>query len=248
MNLIKRLLFKTLGLEKYLTVIRNVFFISYKNGWLRNKEEYFCHYNAKKLINPGDTVIDIGANLGYYSRIFANQCGENGKVYAVEPVLLFRSILQKTIKRYPNVTVIPYALGKEDGVTIKMGLPWNKKYLSHGRTKVIEADNQNIKYHFEAEMRSPMSIFNQLDKIDYIKCDIEGYERIVIPEFMPIIEKFNPIIQIETEGENRDFILEMLQKIGYKVYYSEKTQLVAYNHTAPPAFSGDLIFIHESEN
>jgi len=247
MHIIKRLLYKILGLEKYLTVIRNVFFISYKNGWLRNKEEYYCHYNTKHLIKPGDTIVDIGANLGYYTRIFAEQCGSNGKVYAVEPVSLFRNILQKTIKRFPNVTIVPYALGKDNGATISMGLPSHKKYLSHGRTKVLETENSNIEYRFEAEMRSPINIFGNLTQLDYIKCDIEGYERIVIPEFMPIIEKFKPILQIETDGENRELILELLQNIGYQTYFAEKTQLAEYNKENPPKFSGDLIFIHQSK-
>lgn len=248
MWIFKRLLFKMLGLKKYLGTIRTIFFISYKNGWLKNKPEYYCHYNTKKLIKEGDTIIDIGANLGYYTRIFATQCGNKGKVYAVEPVSLFRNILQNTIKRFPNVTVVPYALGRNEGKKIKMGLPSNNKYLSHGRTKVLEENNNNPQqYEFEAEMRTPKSLFKNLEKLNYIKCDIEGYESVVIPELLSIIEKFLPTIQIETEGENREAILNLLTPLGYEVYYSNKTKLIKYKHNDPPVFSGDLIFMHEKK-
>lgn len=244
MFFIKRLLFKILGLKGYLNVIKKLFFIAYNRGLLKHKQEYYCHYYVKKMVNKGDVVVDIGANLGYYSRIFAELAGPQGKVYAVEPVALFRDILGDTVKPFSNVTIYPYALGKDDGTTISMGLPATSKYLSHGRTQVMSAKSgKKYVYEFTAEMRHPAVLFGDLSRIDYIKCDIEGYETVVIPEMIDIIKKHLPVIQIETDGENRKQIIELLKPLGYKVYYVNINGLTLFDEYNAPAFTGDLIFI-----
>lgn len=243
MFFIKRLLYKTLGLERYLKLISQIFFISYNNGWLKNKKEYYCHYFIRNLINKDDVIIDIGANLGYYSRIFAQLTGKSGQVYAVEPVALFRGILNDNVKRFSNIKILPYALGKNNGEEISMGLPASNKYLSHGRTHVVGANEQNkFERTFTAEMRNPKDLFQELKKIDYIKCDIEGYEVVVIPEMLPLLKQHKPTLQIETDGNNRQKIIDTLAPLGYKIFYIDADGAKKYNDANPPAFSGDLIF------
>lgn len=244
MYFIKRFLFKALGLRRYLKFLSRVFFFSYQWGMLKNNPEYYCHYFVKKLINKGDTIIDIGANLGYYSRTFGQLTGKNGKVLAVEPVALFRDILQTNIKKYPQVEVLPYALGEENGTEIKMGLPATNKYLSHGRTKIMSSrPDDEYAYEFTAEMRNPADLFRNVAQIDYIKCDIEGYETVVIPQMKPLIERHKPIIQIESDGDNRQKIINLLQPMGYTAYYIDQNKPLIYNANTAPIFTGDLIFI-----
>jgi FkbM family methyltransferase len=245
MYIIKRVLFKLLGLQKYLQTIRNVFFFSYNNGFLKNKEEYLTHYYVKNLIKKGDYIIDIGANLGYYTQIFGKLTGKTGKVYAVEPVEMFRKVLQGSIRKLSNVSVLPFALGLEDGKEISMGLPMTSKYLSHGRTKIVDSKpNDTYAYEFTSEMKHPISLFQDIEKIDYIKCDIEGYEVVVFPAMKGIIEKHKPTIQIETDGNNRKEILNLLLPMGYKVFYVSAKGLTSYDNSYK-GFTGDLIFIDE---
>lgn len=68
----------------------------------------------KYLIAPGDTVIDIGANLGYYSYAMARLTAPSGKVYAVEPVAPIRRVLEHNLRRFRNVEILACALGAED--------------------------------------------------------------------------------------------------------------------------------------
>lgn len=54
---------------------------------------------------------------------------------------------------------------------------------------------------FEAEMRRGSELFASLDRIDLIKCDIEGYELVVMTEMRPLLERHHPTVLIETRGE-----------------------------------------------
>lgn len=243
MNFIKKLLFRWLGLERYLIVVSKLFFIFYRLGLLRMNRSYDCHYYVKKLINKGDIIIDIGANLGYYTKIFAELTGIKGKVYAVEPVSLFMRVLTRNLRKYRNIELMPYALGKEDKTKVRMGIPRPSKYLSHGRTHVMDGNNVDDAFYItEALMRNPDRLFKDLTKLDYIKCDVEGYEADVIPEFREIIARFLPVIQIETIGENRSQIYRMLEKMDYSCFWVHRSKLLKMDK--PEAFSsGDLIFI-----
>jgi FkbM family methyltransferase len=246
---LKSILNRTLGQKRYLQLISSVFFASYKKGWLKNNPSYYSHYFVRNLIKPGQTVIDIGGNLGYFTKIFSQLVGTTGKVFTVEPIELYRSVLEKNISGCKNVTVLPYALGETDG-TITMGNPTTDKHR-HGLMRVLKKEetttlSEGEKY--EVDMRNPLHLFEKLGKIDYIKCDIEGYEIPVIPLIQPLIANQQPMMQIETDGENKTKILLMMWGLGYKSFYAKKKQLIPVT-TATQAVIGDLLFVplHKSE-
>ena len=64
-SIARKIAFKTLGIKNYLRFAQRGFFLSYNLGFLKNKKEYEYHYFVEKLVNKGDTVVDIGTNWGY---------------------------------------------------------------------------------------------------------------------------------------------------------------------------------------
>ena len=239
MGLLKKWLLKILGQERYLTLVSTIFFLSFHKGKLRNDPAYFTHYLVGSLIKPGFTIIDIGANLGYYSVLFANHTGTSGRVIAVEPIELYRKVLQKNIRGLTQVTVLPYALGENEGL-LKMGNPSKDKHR-HGLMRVLD-ENETAEQQYEVPVKNPLILFADLEKIDYIKCDIEGYEVPVIPSMKPLIEKHRPIMQIETEGENKKIIMGLFMELNYETYYAGPTKLEPYHDVSLP-LPGDLIAI-----
>lgn len=237
-KMIKTLLYNLLPLKTYLKLISTFFFWGYNSGLLRLNKKIACHYFVKKLIHEGDYVIDIGANLGYYSVIFSGLVGKSGKIYSVEPVKLYADILKQRTNKLNNVEVLPYALGKENGKQIKMGVPLNKGIFRHGLTKVIN-NNEKLLHEFTAIMYTPEKLFYDIAKINYIKCDVEGYEIHILPLMLNFISKHNPVIQIETDGENRHTICAMLANVNYQAYGLKKGKLepIKENHT------GDIFFL-----
>jgi FkbM family methyltransferase len=239
MKKIKAILLTVLGQRKYLQLTSSLFFVYFKKGWLTKNPIYKTHYFVKHLVKPGDTVIDIGANLGYFSVQFAQLVGRAGKVYSVEPIELYRHILIKNISRFKQVEILPYALGEMDAI-IKMGNPGSDKHR-HGLMRVLsDKDASDDSQVYEVPMKNPGELFASLPKINYIKCDIEGYEVPVIPLMRSLIEVHQPILQVETEGENRRIIFEMMHALHYSMYYVNDGKLQRYLHP-DDHLPGDMI-------
>ncbi len=244
--IVKQFLYKILGVKNYLVVVSKMFFISYSLGWLRNNKTFDCHYFVKKMVRNGDHVIDIGANLGYYSRLFAQLVGPNGKVSSVEPVTLFREILKINTSGYPNTTIVPYALGTEDDKPITMGIPKSNKYLRHGLTRVLDNhEDEPFEFIFSEKMFTPATLFGKLERCDYIKCDVEGYEIHIIPQLGFLLSKHHPIVQIEIEPANRKAILDFLADYTYSAFYLEAEHLLPVGKN-PEVIFGDFFFFPEN--
>ena len=85
-------------------------------------------------------------------------------------------------------------------------------------------------------------MFASLDRIDLIKCDIEGYELVVMTEMRPLLERHHPTVLIETGGDNRPRIVALFGSIGYDGY-------VLSEGTMRPLADGDtkdIVFVHRS--
>ncbi|TAD91075.1 MAG: FkbM family methyltransferase [Bacteroidetes bacterium] len=229
MKALKSMLLQVLGQAAYLRLTSTIFFWFLRNGWLKNNPLYATHYIIRQFIKPGHTVIDIGANLGYYSLPFAKLVGPAGRVLAVEPIALYRSVLQKNIAHQPQVTVLPVALGQIEG-KLKMGNPAAAKHR-HGLMRVLSEDEANSgSTAYEVEVKNPVQLFDHLQRIDYLKCDIEGYEVPVIPEMQPLIKKHQPIVQIEVESQNKTVIFNLLQQLNYQLFYTQNGGLIPFSH------------------
>jgi FkbM family methyltransferase len=222
----KKWLFVALGQDKYLQLLGLFFPSAYQLGLLRNDPVYDFHYYVRKLIKPGFTVIDIGANMGYYTRIFARLVGKTGKVIAIEPVAPFFRVMKKVADKYPQCTAYNYALGTEEK-KISLNIPNQHGYLRTGLASIVtQAKPVANVFRFEAQMVKASSLLESLDRIDYIKCDIEGYETVVIPELRGLIEKHKPMLQIETSGPQRQEILRFMQSLGYQRFSLHNKKLV----------------------
>ena len=218
-KLLHRLLYRALSLEGYLRVVSRLFFLARALGIGRRGRALEYNYHLPQLLRRGDIAIDIGANLGYYTRPMADIVGAEGRVYAVEPVPVIFSVLERNVRGRGNVSLMNYALGEQDD-TIEMANDSVAEagYFGTGRNFVSEGKLSGGAIRFSAQMRRGSELFGALERVDFIKCDIEGYERVVIPELRPIIERHHPTVLIETDGQTREQIIEIFSAMGYKAY------------------------------
>ena len=240
MNLFRVILFRVLGKRLYFRFVSRMFILMYRMGALKWFGKFRTHHTVPALIREGDYIIDIGANLGYYTTIFSRKAGSDGKVFAIEHIPDYREILARNCKGAVNLEIMPIALSNNKGVT-EMGIPDGPAYR-HGLTRILEEEGSergNSRYRVDTD--TPENLFGDIERLDYIKCDIEGYEGVVIPEFRSLIEKFNPILQVEIEKSNFETVSLMLAGLGYKPYVSYGKGLRLYSERAPA--DNDIIFI-----
>ena len=241
---VRKALYRSLSLDNYLKLLSSVFLFYYRHGMMRRSEAYEYPYFLRNLVSPGDTVIDIGANLGYYSYALSRLAGPSGKVYAVEPVRPILRVLKRNLRRCSNVEILNYALGDTER-TIRMGNATVGKdgYFGTGQNFVMDKPAAGMPVvEFEAEMKRGSLLFGALEKIDFIKCDIEGYERVVMTEMTPLLEKHRPTVLIETGGDNRPFIVTLVRSLGYDGYTLHEGRMKPLADTD----GKDIIFIHPS--
>lgn len=144
---------------------------------------------VKNEIKPGDIVIDVGANIGYYTLIFAKLVGKTGKVIAFEPEPKNFEILKKNIEinNYDNVIAEQKIVSDKCG---KMKLYLSDSGIVGHRIKQIE----NLEKCIEVEsiiLDDYMKKLNLDGKINFIKIDVEGAEHVVLKGSKKILEKNN---------------------------------------------------------
>lgn len=162
--------------------------------------EYWLTEYFAKNIKSGDTVLDIGANLGYYSILAADLVGSSGRVVAVEPNPYVFSLLSKSIAHngYQGCTQLHnFALAAEGETGSRnffvpanepkngMLLPQDADLASHEKKgEVFSIDLGHLQN-------------SEFDRLDFIKIDVEGAELPILQSLKPLIERFRPKIVCE---------------------------------------------------
>lgn len=84
---------------------------------LKGVHEEFETELVKRMIKRGDVVLDIGANIGYYTLIFAKIVGEDGKVFAFEPDPTNFALLKRNVEinGYKNILLVQKAVSNKSG-------------------------------------------------------------------------------------------------------------------------------------
>lgn len=244
-KLFHRILYRLLPLGGYLRAVSSLFFVWHRLGIGRRSEALEYVYHLDRLVRKGDTAIDIGANLGYYSRTLAHIVGPEGRVFAVEPMPPVLEVLRRNVRRCKNVEIIPCALGQEQGeVTMANTTVAATGYFGTGQNFIREAsavqDPSAGTIEYRAPIRRGSELFRALERIDFIKCDVEGYEWHIMQEIRPLLERHRPTVLIETGGENRPRIIGMFTSLGYRGYTlaeGREVPLTAESHK-------DIIFRH----
>lgn len=184
---------------------------------------------VKNTICRGDTVLDIGANIGYYSLIFSELAGESGHVFAFEPEPDNFNILKKniSINHCNNITLINKGVSDCQGRS-KLFLCSENKGMHRAYRSILCGESIDI------EMITGDSFFcNHDGRIDFIKIDIEGFEYNAISGMKNIIEK-NRSIKILTEfsptalresGHNPVAYIDLLLDYGFIIYSVENLSI-----------------------
>ena len=180
----------------------------------------------RTYLKEGDTVLDIGANIGFYTRIFSRAVGAKGKVFAFEPDRDNYGKLQKNIAGLTNVQPENKAVSAETGVI--------KIYIS----PMLNVDHRTYPVDdYESIEEIPCVALDRFlpagQRVDFIKIDIQGFEVSAFRGMTALLAR-NPDIKIVSEfwpyglakaGSGSREFLEIFWNAGLKVFFVSATDL-----------------------
>lgn len=207
----------------------------------------------KPIINDDSIIIDIGAHAGQFTKLFS-KIVPKGRVYAFEPGTYAYSILSKviTLHRLKNVTHINKGLGgsiKQERLIMPVKKSGSLGFgLSHLGDKNADLKN-TIKETIDIITLDAFANSENLEKINFIKADIEGWEMKMLLGAKSSIQKWHPILTLEvnrhqlaraenTPEELWDYLFENDYEI-FRLSYDGKTMLQTI--PAPEPFDGNII-------
>lgn len=199
------------------------------NNGTREKEHI---YFLTRLLTEGMVVLDIGANIGYYSVMLGKLVGENGKVYALEPSLNNFKLLNINIMLNDMVNIVEsFNIGVSNTTGFADFYQSAKSNWHTFYPKVHSGTTTESLVH-TSPIKVPVitieDFIENKQKIDLIRMDIEGFEVEVFESMVPLLEdlNFRPSIIFEAhypryddDEHNMKEKLNMLFKAGYNVKY-----------------------------
>jgi FkbM family methyltransferase len=191
--------------------------------YYRGSFEPITTATMSKYVKPGMTVIDIGANIGCHTLRYAKLVGKKGKVIAFEPMQWALSKLKRNIELndFDNIVLEKIALSDVSG---KRSAYFRSSYTLDNRSAPDSEVLEDINFLTLDEYVDR----NQLNRIDFIKLDVDGYEYKVIRGGLNTIAKFKPVIIMELgeytlreHGDKAEDLIGLLASADYS-FYSEK--------------------------
>jgi FkbM family methyltransferase len=201
----------------FFNLIYKIYFPLYKilYFWYKQGEKGEINFFRKK-IKKGMDVVDVGANIGFYTVLFSKLVGRSGKVYAFEPDKKNFKFLQSVCKNLQNTILINKAVGDKTG-SIRL-YESNLLNVDHVTYKSSEkrgsypVDSVTLDDYFKNK------------KIDFVKIDTQGFEYQVLNGMKDLIKKNKKIsilcefqtTYIKRAGKKVSDLLDFFKQNGLK--------------------------------
>ncbi len=183
-----------------------------------------------RTIRPGMRIIDVGANYGYYTMLFADIATTAGRVVAVEPNPAAAELLRQSVRLNgfdSHVQVIEAALGE----------------INEGAGYLVVPDGEPKNAHLSSQPASNATVHSvvlttldhlavELDRVDFIKIDAEGSEEAIIAGMPDVLHRQKPALVVEFNtarcadpGALLDGLIAIYGKAAYVGYDGNSAQV-----------------------
>lgn len=176
----------------------------------------------KEYIKPGMTIVDVGANIGFYSRFFLKTVGEKGKLYAFEPDQTNFKHLTSNIGKFKNAVANNVAVSDKSG-KIKL-----YRYALNVEFKTYDMMGESSDFT-EIDCVSLDDYFKNGEPIDVIKTDTEGYDYFVINGMKELVKRSGKLVLItefwpfmlDKSGVNPRKFIAQLREMGFTLKFMD---------------------------
>jgi FkbM family methyltransferase len=160
---------------------------------------------VRHLVESGTLAVDIGANMGIYTKVLSELVGLNGRVISVEPVRQTFEVLSQNVRALglANVTCLNVAISDTDG-DLTMELP---DYPSGGinfyQARVVSQVTDNSRKLRISAAKLDTLMRNE-GPIGFVKCDVDGHELAVITGAKGVLDARSAAWLVEVAGNPDD--------------------------------------------
>jgi len=206
---------------------------------LRGSFEPECTFLVSRLISAGNIVFDVGANFGWYSCHFAQLVGETGKVHIFEPTKCIEELEKNLILNGFKARCIlnKVALGAKKGIeTLFIPQKLGTAFASLCKHSYSDGSKSH-KINVPIEKLDDYVIANKIEKIDFIKMDVEGAEYLVLKGAENVLKNYSPVIMLELQevhtkyfGYSPEEVINYLGDLNYHLYSVKK--LISFKNTS----------------
>jgi FkbM family methyltransferase len=173
---------------------------------------------CRRLIKPGMTVVDAGAHVGYFTRLFSALVESHGKVYAFEPNPDTFSLLKRNIEHLTNVVLINKGLSKVSGRS--------RLFVNEDEFADSLFTGDDSLSSVDVELISMDEFWQQIGRpeVDFVKMDVEGSEPDILKgavQFLSchkrllLVTEFRPA-SLEMAGLEPVVFLDLLASLDFR--------------------------------
>jgi FkbM family methyltransferase len=205
-----------------------------------------------RLIRNGQTVFDIGANIGWYS-ISLSKRFPNSTIYSFEPLKNTFDNLSRNVQINGSTNIKLHNFGFSNANQTLV-------FYSSPHTSV---SNSAMDITGEKEATQVACLVKKLDDflidinttVDFIKCDVEGAELFVYEGATKTLEKHKPIVfteMLRKWSAKYDYhpndIIELFNQLNYRCFVGEKDKLISIKEVTATTTTTNYFFLHREKH
>jgi FkbM family methyltransferase len=197
---------------------------------------------AREFVHPGDTVWDIGANVGLFTIPAAQKAGPGGNVIAIEPDIWLASLLQRTAAAQPStfapINIMPVAVSGSVGIET-LHIAKRGRASNHLSSVAENSQAGGTRETFKVLCITLDWLLEQTHPPTLVKIDVEGSELNLLRSSHSLLSKVRPILLCEVRDRTRAEITGIFKTYNYRLYDWNSTprvevQTAAFNTLAIP--------------
>ena len=206
MHLIKRMAAKLPG-DWQLALRRRMYARQIRRNAFRTSEPEYDRLG--EWIREGDWVLDIGANIGHYTKRFSELAGASGRVLAFEPVPDTFALLTANVRLFAHANVSLFNAAVSDRLDLSgMMVP----EFETGLRNYYEARLADAASAAFSVLTLPVDRLAIEARVALVKIDAEDHEAAVLAGMSRLLEKHHPVLIVETGDEE---VVKRLAGLGY---------------------------------
>ncbi|OHA70172.1 MAG: hypothetical protein A3F15_00330 [Candidatus Wildermuthbacteria bacterium RIFCSPHIGHO2_12_FULL_40_12] len=187
----------------------------------------------KKTVKNGDVVVDLGANIGYFSLLASRLTGSQGKVFSFEPEPKNYNYLKKNIElnNYNHAQPFQKAVSDKNGTTKLFICDYDTGHHTINKQDGIQAYSRGRIVKERSIDIETVALDNFLkertNRVDVIKMDVEGAEMLALSGMdrvlkdnkdIKMIVEFFPLLIEKMGSDPKEFIRRLIQDYGFSIY------------------------------